>query len=87
MRMAVEVVYVIGNWFRRRSGVERHKFPKEFPVSDSGIIGAINPYDILVKLTYLNNNACFVPFQGESACLILDSNMIAHPKGREASSV
>lgn len=79
--------YVIRDWPRTRSGVYRNKFSKEFPVSDGGMVGAIDLYNILVKLTNFDYNARPVPFQGESTCLVLDADVVPDSQGREASGV
>ena len=76
-------VYFRSSLSRRRGGVFRTGVvsPQEFPVSDCDPSRAIYPCDILVKLSYLDNNSCLVPSRGVWSGLVLDPYMVSHYQG------
>lgn len=73
---------MLGNWVSNGQSWStwnsRDVFPQKFSVAKSSPSRAIDPDNVLVELTHLKHNTCFIPFQWVRACLVLDADVVAN---------
>ena len=60
--------------------LDRDISPQELALAKGDSTGSIDTNNILVKLTDLNDDACFVPLVGMWTCLVLNTYMVADCK-------